>query len=244
LIQNGNLYKEKNGLEIEKPEVFFLLNGFKHGKEVIRILDYKQLLQKNFVLLSMDFYYPEKTDRFNVALNIGKIGLYVEKNMQLINALIKRLDYFDFIKHDEITFMGASLGAFVGLAPCAENSEKIKRIILAYAGSDLPLIVETKIPENLKKAGVSNLVKIFAEKKFSFADPSNFINKFTNKPVLIINGTDDATIPHEAALKLQNSFEGKDLSVVTIDGKHIGIHRNDLIEETITHVTDWIKKER
>ncbi|MGM0607341.1 MAG: prolyl oligopeptidase family serine peptidase [Candidatus Muiribacteriota bacterium] len=232
------------GTDLKKLPVVFILNGFKYGKNIIEKLDYSTFLKDEFALLSIDYYFPYETTDLNITLNINKISKYTEKSMQLINCLLVNLNEVEFLDTENIFFVGASLGAFTGMAPVSNNSHMFSGISSVYAGADMGLIAEGKIPSKFDFFYFNYLIREFLHKNLNFADPANYINKFNNIPIQIIYGTHDRTIPVESSKKLIKSYTGNNLTAVELKGKHIGVDEKDLMQKTLSSIKKWVDENR
>ncbi|MFW5782785.1 MAG: alpha/beta fold hydrolase, partial [Candidatus Muiribacteriaceae bacterium] len=59
-------------------------------------------------------------------------------------------------------------------------------------------------------------------------------------PVLLINGTDDNSIPAENSNALRNTFDHATVKI--IDGRHIGTGRNEITHETLFTLEEWVEQ--
>jgi pimeloyl-ACP methyl ester carboxylesterase len=143
----------------------------------------------------------------------------------MINTIIdnrRALDYLDTrldIAHERYMLIGASLGGIQG-AMLAAVDERIKSAVLIVAGGQLDaMFLSSKHPatETFREAGYSAGA---LRRALWDVEPVNFIGHFAPRPLLMINGAQDDTIPPENATALHRAAD-EPKQIVWYEGGHI-----------------------
>jgi len=224
--------------KITPDKFFFLLGGFKEGKESIYLLDLEKLCNKGFFVISADYFtsgmdFSNKTD----FLFLKSTAV---KNQKLIEEYLTHFIETNNITSRENVFTGASLGSFIGIKPVSNMKTYFSHIAFIYSGADINSVLNSKnflrINNNFLKKSSSYILSLF----LSEFDPGNFYKYWENKKALFINGKKDASIPIYNSQKLHDLYNNTTKTVVWDEGVHIGANRKDILKKTLSHLYKWL----
>ena len=160
--------------------------------------------------------------------------------MQTVIDYRRALDYLstrDDIDARRVTLIGVSMGGIMG-AVLAGVEPRIKCPVLLVAGADRGLMSRISQIAVWKKIRAENPGIDFDElsRIMAPADPLNFVDKISPRPVLMINGTQDDIVPVEAN-KLLHSTAKQPKTIIWLESGH-SLPR----DKTMPIIGDWLKK--
>ncbi len=218
-----------------------VINGFRHGKDIVKEFDWKEGSDiTGHAILSCDFWYDSDDDPIFSLLNHNKAHEILFVNYALIASLIAHSGDSDTISDKGFIFAGASLGGFIGVYPASVFRDDLLGAAFIYSGADVADIVVKKAPSFLNTPPLSWYLKAYLRKTLKSAEISTYAQEFKDVPTLLINGTDDNSIPAENSQALRNYFEHATVKI--IQGRHIGTGRNDIMQETLSTLEEWVER--
>jgi dienelactone hydrolase len=143
----------------------------------------------------------------------------------------RALDYLatrDDVNGDRVVLVGVSMGAILG-AIVAGVDERIDAAALLVGGGGWEQMSATSthpLLQRLREAGGPGAM--------AHVDPVNFAGHISPRPVLLVNGTQDAIIPREAAEALQ-AAAGEPRQIIWYEGGHV-----EMPPDVLTVVLSWI----
>ena len=217
---------------------FFLhgLGGNKSNAQPFAI----ELIKLGYATMALDAAYhgeraPGKQPMYGTTFYRLRDG-YIQTAVDYRRAL----DYMetrDDIDAKRVTLIGISMGGIMG-SILAGVETRIKCPVLLVAGADRGLMsrisqiaVWRQIRAENPNLDFDELSRIMAP-----ADPLNFVDKISPRPVLMINGTKDDIVP-VAANKLLHARARQPKTIVWLDSGH-SLPR----EKTLPIIADWLKK--
>jgi uncharacterized protein len=199
-----------------------------------------ELLKQGYATMSLDAaYHGERA--------VGKPGMYGttfyrlrDGYMQTVVDYRRALDYLetrDDIDSKRVTLIGVSMGALMG-SVLAGVETRIKCPVLLVGGADRGMMSRLSQIEVWKRIRAENPKLDFDEisRIMAPADPLNFVDKISPRPVLMVNGTKDDIVPVEANKLLQKTAR-EPKKIVWLEAGH-ALPR----EQTLPIILDWLKK--
>jgi len=160
--------------------------------------------------------------------------------MQTVIDYRRALDYLETrsdIDAKRVTLIGVSMGAIMG-AILGGVEPRIKCPVLLVGGADRGLMSRVSQIAVWKKTRAENPNLDFDElsRIMAPADPLNFVDKISPRPVLMINGTKDDIVP-VVANKLLHATAKEPKKVVWLEAGHLLPH-----DQTVPIIYEWLKK--
>jgi fermentation-respiration switch protein FrsA (DUF1100 family) len=160
--------------------------------------------------------------------------------MQTVVDYRRALDYLltrPEIDPNRITLIGMSMGAVMG-AVLAGVEARIKCPVLLVGGADRGLMSRVSQIQVWKQIRAENPNLDFDEisRVMAPADPLNFVDKISPRPVLMINGTKDEIVP-VVANKLLHETAREPKTIVWLESGHALP-----LDQTFPIVNEWLKK--
>jgi uncharacterized protein len=217
---------------------FFLhgLGGNKANAQLFAI----DLLKQGYATMALDAaYHGERA--------VGKQSMYGttfyrlrDGYMQTVIDYRRALDYLETrsdIDAKRVTLIGVSMGGIMG-AILGGVESRIKCPVLLVAGADRGLMSRISQIAVWKKIRAENPNLDFDEvsRIMAPADPLNFVDKISPRPLLMINGTKDDIVPVEAN-KLLHATAKEPKKIVWLEAGH-SLPR----DKASPIIAEWLKK--
>ncbi len=216
----------------------FFLHGLGQSKITAQVFAY-DLLRRGYAVMALDAaYHGERA--------AGKLPMYGtnfyrlrDGYMQTVIDYRRALDYLETrsdIDSKRVTLIGVSMGAIMG-AILGGVEERIKCPVLLVGGADRGLMSRVSQIEVWKKIRAENPNLDFDEvsRIMAPADPLNFVDKISPRPVLMINGTKDEIVPVVANKLLQETAK-QPKKVVWLEAGH-----SLPLDKTLPMISVWLR---
>jgi len=226
-------------LESKRPvPCSFYLHGLGQNKEAAEPFAY-DLLKKGIATMALDAAYHGERAAGKQPLYGANFHRLRDGYMQTVVDYRRALDYLltrPEIDASRITLIGMSMGAIMG-AVLAGVEERIKCPVLLVGGADRGLMSRVSQIPVWKQIRAENPNLDFDEisRVMAPADPLNFVDKISPRPVLMINGTKDELVP-VAANKLLHSTAREPKKIVWLESGH-----TLPFDQTFPIVNEWLK---
>ena len=220
------------------PCAFFLhgLGGNKSNAAPFAV----ELLKQGYATMALDAAYhgdraAGKQPMYGTTFHRLRDGY-----MQTVVDYRRALDYLETrsdIDSKRVTLIGLSMGAIIG-AVLGGVETRIKCPVLLVGGADRGMMSRLSQIEVWKKTRAENPGLDFDEisRVMAPADPLNFVDKISPRPVLMINGTKDDIVPLEAN-KLLHKTAREPKKVVWFESGH-SLPR----AQTLPIIFEWLGK--
>lgn len=199
-----------------------------------------ELVKQGYATMALDAAYhgeraPGKQSMYGTTFFRLRDGY-----MQTVVDYRRALDYLETrsdIDAKRITLIGVSMGALMGSVLGGVDS-RIKCPVLLVGGADRGMMTRLSQIDVWKKIRAENPKLDFDEisRIMAPADPLNFVDKISPRPVLMINGTKDEIVPVEANKLLQRTAK-EPKKIVWLESGH-SLPR----DQTLPIIFDWLKK--
>ncbi|MEE8419509.1 MAG: alpha/beta fold hydrolase [Dehalococcoidales bacterium] len=155
------------------------------------------------------------------------------------------VDYFSDqpeLDRTKLTLLGFSAGAAVAI--CVASADTRVSSVIACAcpaqikfDDPLPVIEHFRSIGAIRDKGFPASVEDWGTALSGASSPLNFVNRIAPRPLLLVHGSQDETVPLSQAYELYEQA-GEPRQLVVIDGAGHRLRRNDL---AINIVLDWLK---
>lgn len=162
--------------------------------------------------------------------------------MEDVETILKEVKKWDFVDTDNIILMGSSQGGAVSALISAKHDD-IKASVLLYPATSLPSAIknwyntEKDIPEEIPMTTNITVGKNYFTDVWDL-DVYKEIEK-DEKPILIIQGTDDPLVKPAEADKIHGIY--KNSKLYKIEGAGHGFE-DEQFDEAIVHIDDFFKE--
>jgi pimeloyl-ACP methyl ester carboxylesterase len=218
-----------------------LLAGLNTGRESLEwVMDVPET--RHVAFLTLDYPYQGKTQFENIEF-LRNLGPIYDALFDGVNAGIYAQRYLaklPEIDSDRIFIVGVSFGAFYSIVSGALDPN-FAMVGVFFGGADFAALLD----HNMARQGILKLAPIrwaasrIAAMVLHPLEPMEWIGKIAPRPVLMINGTQDASIPEEYATELFRAA-GNPKKLVWIDSKHIDQQGPAIVGELISVSAAWL----
>ncbi|MFC1555125.1 hypothetical protein ACFL7D_10850 [candidate division KSB1 bacterium] len=220
-----------------KLPVIIVLGGLFTGKGVIDLLEdmpgYEPVVN---VSIDYPFTGEKRLKWWQVLLYLPKIRRAIMDSVRGVLLLIEYISKRKEFDKDRIHLIGASLGAFFGIAAAACD-KRIKSVSSLFGGGKIEKLITKNLP--YKFLGIHYLAGYLAKIIAFPLEPLNYIKQLSPRPLLVIGGKGDEKFPIECAQVLyEEALEPKDL--IWFTSKHPEPEKNQLLLELTSEVAEWM----
>ncbi|MFO8080915.1 MAG: dienelactone hydrolase family protein [Armatimonadota bacterium] len=218
---------------VERPPCALVLHGLGGDKSQARVIA-ALLIPHGIAVMAIDAALHG--DRREQGVELWDAGPALgEREGPLMRTVVdnrRAIDYIvsrDDIDGDRVVLVGLSMGAILGSVVAAVD-DRVDAAALIVGGGDWEKILSTSdhpMAARFREAGIID------GSALAPVDPVNFIGKISPRPVLLINGTEDAIIPRAAAEALHEAAR-EPVQTVWFEGGHVG-----LTPDVIFGFVDW-----
>jgi fermentation-respiration switch protein FrsA (DUF1100 family) len=217
---------------------FFLhgLGGNKSNAQAFAV----ELLKQGYATMALDAAYHGERAAGKQPMYGTTFHRLRDGYMQTVIDYRRALDYLETradIDSKRVTLIGVSMGGIMG-AVLGGVEPRIKCPVLLVAGADRGLMSRVSQIAVWKQIRAENPNIDFNEvsRIMAPADPLNFIDKISPRPVLMINGSKDEIVP-VVANKLLHATAKEPKKIVWLEAGH-SLPR----EQTLPIIFEWLKK--
>ena len=191
--------------------------------------DITSLVDKGYQVFTYDFTATGASD--------GKKFSGLDQQKKDLKACLKFLQESDEFKNYDIFLYGHSMGAY-GVSACQNASSKIKASV-AISGYDKPYqeIMSSISDPNKKFFHFISIypifIKLLIDSGFSFNTSASKVISKSNKPILIIHGSKDETVPLDkiSIYSKKDKIKNKNASFLLMEDEYHNTH-NSVIAST------------
>jgi len=214
-----------------------ILAGQHTGARAVRLVS----LEKQAVLCAMDYpSYPEKM--MNPAGIPAMLHSMRAAAFRATGMAFNVLDYLcrkPEVDPERITVLGASFG--VPFAVIAALDNRVRGVVLIYGAGDLEKLIDWNLRRKVRFAPVRKLASRMLGTLISPFEPTAYIDRFSSKPLLMINSSRDEKIPVRCVRLLFNKANAPK-QLVWLNTEHIHPSNRKLIESLTRISSDWLVK--
>ena len=219
----------------DRLPAILVIDGYDSGGKVVSLFE-----STKAVLVSFD--WPDDRGYKYQGTNIGPFLAGIRRSLiRMVCAIPLVVDYLETrpdVDPEKIIMLGASLGV-----PAAVNGAAIdtrfRAAILLYGGGDISRMMENSARSTIPEAWKRTLVSWWVEAALAPIEPLKYIGRISPRPVLMINGKDDASIPGDCVMSLyREAKEPKDL--IWLETGHVQPELAELILRLEGIITLWL----
>jgi hypothetical protein len=221
---------------IRRPAVI-MMGGYKGGRAVVEIPD----SASGLVLASVEYPYdPRNRPRGRAWLwRFPGVRRAMLDTPPAILLLAQYLYVREDVDPDRVTILGASFGAPFAVAAAATD-RRIAGVALVHGGGDIESLVTGVLEGNVPARTVPFVSRLIAL-GLAPLEPTKYAGMIAPRPLLMINATDDETIPRESALALYHAAR-RPKRIVWDATRHVSVSERDIIEELLNETLAWMRE--
>ena len=218
-----------------------LLAGLNTGRESLDwVMDVPETRQVAF--LSLDYPYQGKTQFKNTEF-LQHSGPIYEALFDGVNAGIYAQQYLaklPEIDSNRIFIVGVSFGAFYSIVSGALDPN-FAMVGVFFGGADFGALLDHNMARQgiLRFAPVRRIASRIAAMILHPLEPTQWIDKISPRPMLMINGTQDQSIPEKYVKELFDAA-GEPKKLVWIDSQHIDLQGPAIVGRLISVSAAWL----
>ncbi|GIL16941.1 MAG: hypothetical protein BroJett040_06920 [Oligoflexia bacterium] len=218
----------------KKYPLLFVTSGFQTGAKTALLFHTRQ------DLIVVGYEYPSNISQ------IAKDPSLMLKTIRVVPGQIalslKFLSEQKWVESRQLSALGISLGGLflpVSLKLAEKIQVSVQSTIFAYTGTQIQSIIEYSMGKYLDE-NIRSLFGQLLQNILTLHDPSVHAPELTGR-FLVIQGTQDQVFPTESTQSLFDLLPEKK-ELVKIEGEHIDLGRDKLIQQTIQVIENWLKK--
>ncbi len=227
----GNL-RVPNGTGKRYP-VLLMLGGLRTGKETLAYVGPSE----DVILAALDYPYEGKRRRLTKLEALRSLPAMRRAIVNTPPAAMLVVDYLqdrEDLDPDRIAPVGGSPGAL--FAPAVAVDERFAAVALLLGGADLDGLLDAnlKAPLYLKMPAQWPLSVIASP-----VEPAKYIGRISPRPLLMVNATEDPSIPVENA-RLLHDAAGEPKTVKWIPAGHVTIRDKEFGRLVVRELVGWL----
>jgi len=232
-VTRGNL---RIPLGVDKPLPAVMILGGQHtGARAAGLIS----LEKQAVLCAMDYpSYPEETispTRIPALLHSLQRAAF-----DAVGMAFNVLDYLctrPEVDKDRITVLGVSFG--VPFAVIAALDHRVRGVVLIYGAGDLEELIDWNLRRKVRFTPLRKFASHILGTLTSPFEPTAYVDRFSPRPLLMINSSLDEKIPVRCVRLLFNKANGPK-ELVWLDTQHVHPSNRKLIDSLTRISSDWL----
>ena len=207
----------------ERPVRAVIFLHYLDGNLVLPRLFCRMFAQKGVaaLLIKMPYYHErrEGSDRRMLSPDVAMTASAVRQAALDVRYAYAYLASRHDIDRQHIGIAGISLGGIVG-SLAFELEPRLERGCFLLAGADIPsMLWESNLTEKLRRGWEADgVTKDSLVKGFSLVDPVTYPGRRGGRPVLLLNGRGDATVPEACTTALARALD--DPETIWFEGGH------------------------
>jgi len=140
---------------------------------------------------------------------------------------------------DRVTILGASFGAPFAVAAAATD-RRIAGVALIHGGGDIESMVTGVLEGNVPVRTVPFVSRLIAL-GLAPLEPTKYAGMIAPRPLLMLNATDDETIPRESTLALYHAAR-RPKRLVWHATRHVALSEPGVIDDLLDEVLVWMRE--
>ncbi len=213
-----------------------VLNGFRTGKQVVTFFENTD----SVVLISFD-WPAEAISEYSVK-EIALFLMHADQNLlRSVSLILTIIDYLEQradVNKEQIAILGASF-AVPWAVTAASLDQRIKAVILLYGGGNTGQIFEWNLRARLNNDLGGKALVWLLNTLFVSVEPMKYIDRISPRPLLMVNGKNDISIPAANTMALYNKAK-EPKEIIWLDTKHIAPKISDLTSRLEKILNQWI----
>jgi len=235
-VTRGNL---RIPLGIDKPLPAVMIMGGQHtGARAAGLIS----LEKQAVLCAMDYpSYPEEKT-MNPARVLAMLHSLQRAAFDAAGMAFNVLDYLcsrPEVDKDRITVLGASFG--VPFAVIAALDNRVSGVVLIYGAGDLEELIDWNLRRKVRFTPLRKFASHILGTLISPFEPTAYVDRFSPRPLLMINSSLDEKIPVRCVRLLFNKAN-RPKELVWLDTQHVHPSNRKLIDSLTRISSDWLER--
>jgi cephalosporin-C deacetylase-like acetyl esterase len=220
---------------LRRPAVI-MMGGYKSGRAVVEIPD----SAGGLVMASVEYPHGLRSRPRGIAWlwRFAGVRRAMLDTPPAILLLAQYLYTREDVDPDRVTIVGASFGAPFAVAAAATD-RRIAGVALVHGGGDFESLVAGALSGSVPAWTVP-----FASRGIALGlaplEPTKYAAAIAPRPLLMLNATDDETIPRESVLALYHAAR-RPKRLVWSATRHVSRSERGVIEELLNETLVWMR---
>jgi len=211
------------------------IDGYDWGKKVVSLFEDTSYA----VLISFD--WPDDKGTRYQGMNIGPFLVHIRRAlMRMVSMVPVVVDYLERrpdVDPEKILVVGASLGVPIAVDAAAIDP-RLRAAILLYGGGNLTKLAEHGARATVPQSWKRKVMGWWVGAALAPVEPLKYVGRISPRPVLMINGNEDESIPRECVLALYGmAREPKEL--IWLETSHVAPEMKELVGRMEQIVGQW-----
>ena len=233
LVVDGHL-QVPLAVDDKKLPVILILGGLHTGKSTLTYLP----PSRDMMLLALDYPYHGKKRGLSMREFVVGLPEIRQAMLDSVPASMLALDYLwtrPDVDRERVLLAGGSFGALFSPAVAAADP-RVSALAVFFGAGDLPALVRTHLdvpwPLRLPLSWLGGVI-------VSPMEPLKYIHHVAPRPIFMLNGTEDSSMPERYA-RLLHDRAGVPKTIHWIPLGHVDIRSTALHREILDHFLRWL----
>jgi dienelactone hydrolase len=212
-----------------------ILGGVRTGRRTVEYLGHTG----DWLVVALDYPYRGKKSGLGRAEFLASVPAMRRAVLDTVPAGMLVLDYLSRrrdVDPDRIVLAGGSLGALFVPALAAAD-DRVSAVAIFFGAGDLGKLIDAnlELPWPLKP-GVSWLGSVIV----SPLEPLKYVGRIHPRPVFMLNGTDDPTMPEDCSRALHEAAQ-EPKTVCWLSLGHVSVHSPEFHAQVVGEFLAWLR---
>ncbi|MDZ7262786.1 MAG: dienelactone hydrolase family protein, partial [candidate division KSB1 bacterium] len=177
-----------------------------------------------------------------IVAQIPKIRQAIFKTIPALMNIVDYLYTRPDVDRSKLYIIGASLGAPFAVDVAALDN-RIKAVILLYGGGDISKLIANLLQQQIKSALLRKSLGQVIEWIIAPTEPLKYVHRISPRPLLLINGRNDESVPMECAEALyEKAQQPKEL--VWLETQHARPRKTELTRQLEIMMKTWLMENK
>jgi len=222
----------------ERKPALLVIDGYEWGKKVVSLFESTTYA----VLISFD--WPDDDGHRYQGMNIGPFLAGIRGSLiRMVSMVPVVVDYLaqrPDVDPEKILIVGASLGVPIAVAGTAIDP-RVRAAVLLYGGGDIAGLAEHSARPAVPQAWKRRVAGWWVGAALAPIEPLKYVQHIAPRPVLMINGNSDESIPRECVLALYGKA-GEPRELIWLETGHVAPEMRELVGRLEQIVGQWTEE--
>jgi cephalosporin-C deacetylase-like acetyl esterase len=214
--------------------VLLTLGGARTGRRTVDYLGNTG----NFIVLAMDYPYHGKRTRMSRVEFLTRVPQMRRAVLDTVPATSLGVDYLyerDDVDRERIVLAAGSFGALFAPAVAAAD-ERVRALALFFGAGDLETLVETNLDA---RPPVHAVASWLGSTIVSPMEPLKYIHRVAPRPIFMLNGTDDPSMPEHCSRALYERA-GEPKTIRWMSMGHVDVRAEEFHTVILSEFLVWL----
>lgn len=220
---------------VRRPAVI-LVGGFRTGREAVDVPP----ATGELVLASVEYPYDGPRRGLGLGAWLRRIPSLRRAAMETPPALLLAAQYLytrEDVDPDRVAVVGVSVGVPFAVATAATD-RRIAGAALLHGGGRIPTLFSAAYGEDLPR-GLGGVLGTVVGWIVAPLEPTRYVGEIAPRPVLMINATEDESVPRESVEALYRAARSPKRQI-WLETRHVGTDRRAVVDELMRITMEWM----